>query len=241
MAARHSGIPGFDQAKLAAGRVFCIGGGGIIGWVACGLVRKGIGSLYICDGDDVEMSNLNRQLFFADDLYKNKAERLARNLSRQGFCGTELVAYPYMFEEVQYLRAVPDVDIIVIGVDDHAARLTVMQHCIATETRAVFIAVAADADNGYVFVYEPRQACLGCVLPDLATKAREGRKPCPGVPACLDILLVVCGIALYAIDTVLMHRPRTWNFRQVFLSGHGEGCIWNVPRRQNCAVCGERR
>ena len=106
MTARHAGIRGFAEEKLARAWVLAVGAGGIVGWVGCGLVRKGIGTLYLCDGDEVELSNLNRQLFTEHDLYKNKAERLARNLSRQGFCGTELIAYPYMFEELLELSAV---------------------------------------------------------------------------------------------------------------------------------------
>ncbi len=236
--ARHSRIRGFSQAKLGRARVLAVGAGGIISWLACPLVRKGVGVLHICDGDVVELSNLSRQMFVASDLYKNKAQRLARNLRRQGFCGTQLVAHPYMFEELLASGAVPEADIIIVGVDDDATRLTVMEYCRAHRIRVILIAVSPDADNGYVFVYEPNAACLACVLPDMVISARDGRKPCPGVPACLDILLTVAGFAAYVVDTLLMERPRTWNFRRVFLSGEGQDLAWNVPRRPDCAVCG---
>lgn len=230
-------MPGFSQKTLSAARAFTIGAGGIISWLACGLVRKGIGTLHVCDGDAVELSNLSRQLFGARDVGKNKAVRLARNLRAQGFCGTRLTAYPLRFEELVALEIMPAVDLVVVGVDDHAARLAVMRWCAAARKPAVFIAVSPDADNGYVFVYKPGAACLCCVLPDLVRLGEEGRRPCPGAPATLDVLLSVAGFATYAIDSLLMERPRSWNFRRVFLSGDGEDCAWAVPQQPACPVC----
>ena len=34
-----------------------------------------------------------------------------------------------------------------------------------------------------------------------------------------DILKVIGGLALYAVDSLLMERPRNWNLRYVFLAG----------------------
>jgi hypothetical protein len=149
-----------------------------------------------------------------------------------------LYGYAHSFEELLHVDAVPDVNVIIVGVDNDPTRLAVMEHCLANGVAAVFIAVSPDADNAYVFVFEPDRACLGCVLPDLVAHARDARTPCPGTPACLDVLLTVGGLGLYAVDTILMDRPRTWNFRRFFLSGEGQDVAWNVPRRPGCAVCG---
>src|SRR5215831_7829104 len=79
---RQQKIPGFDQEAYSSASVLCIGAGGLISHVAPTLCRKGIGRLTVLDRDVVEPSNLNRQLFFRQDVGKNKAHRLVGNLER---------------------------------------------------------------------------------------------------------------------------------------------------------------
>ncbi|MFA6908705.1 MAG: ThiF family adenylyltransferase [Patescibacteria group bacterium] len=57
-----------------------------IGFIGCGLgsniailaTRMGFSNFTLCDGDKVEISNLNRQNFFIKDVNNNKAESLAK-------------------------------------------------------------------------------------------------------------------------------------------------------------------
>lgn len=52
-----------DQAKLANSTVAVVGCGGLGGFISEELCRLGVGNLILVDGDWVEESNLNRQLF----------------------------------------------------------------------------------------------------------------------------------------------------------------------------------
>src|SRR3989338_3423808 len=74
---RQIQISGFDQEKLTSATIVLIGAGGLGGEIGEGLVRKGAGKINIFDADVVEPSNLNRQFFFKENLYKNKAISLA--------------------------------------------------------------------------------------------------------------------------------------------------------------------
>ena len=65
---RQERIPGFLQARLCGSKILLIGAGGLGGEIGEGVVRKGIGTLVILDPDVVEVSNLNRQRFFKEDL-----------------------------------------------------------------------------------------------------------------------------------------------------------------------------
>lgn len=58
------------------------GAGGLGSNCAAALVRVGIGRLVICDFDRVEESNLNRQLYFRDQIGQLKVEALKTNLLR---------------------------------------------------------------------------------------------------------------------------------------------------------------
>ena len=71
------------QRALAATRIVLLGVGGLGSWAAYALASAGIGSLEIFDGDDVEMSNLNRQILFAEaDVGRPKATVAAEALAR---------------------------------------------------------------------------------------------------------------------------------------------------------------
>ena len=61
--------------------------------------------------------------------------------------------------------------------------------------------------------------------------ADDDRYPCPGTPAIADILQAVGSLAVYAVDTLLMKRLRTWNYRRISLSdAAGDGASVVGPR-----------
>lgn len=233
--ARHKNIPGFDQARYGQSSITAIGSGGLNGETGEGFVRKGIGSVHFFDGDTVEPSNLNRQLFTAKDIGANKAVCLARNLSRQGFLGSVVVGYPVYFQKWLVEHALPRTDLLVCAVDNDRTRIYTARLALRERIPVIYSAVSADGNAGYVFVQEPSKACLGCVFPDILTETAE---PCPNTPAIKDILKVVAGIILYAADTVLCDRKRGWNYRQVLLSGFMPDVNQFIERRADCPLCG---
>jgi sulfur carrier protein ThiS adenylyltransferase len=70
------------RARLAASHVAIIGCGGLGSNAAAMLVRCGVGELTLIDFDVVEQSNLNRQLFFRDQLGMPKTTALSDTLLR---------------------------------------------------------------------------------------------------------------------------------------------------------------
>lgn len=56
-----------DQAKLAKATIAIVGCGGLGGSMAEEFSRLGIGNLILIDGDNIEKSNLNRQLFSTEE------------------------------------------------------------------------------------------------------------------------------------------------------------------------------
>jgi molybdopterin/thiamine biosynthesis adenylyltransferase len=73
-------IPQHLQAKLAEITLLCAGAG--MGSAICELAaRTGVRRFIIADGDEVELSNLNRQSYARADIGKNKAESVARRLA----------------------------------------------------------------------------------------------------------------------------------------------------------------
>lgn len=70
------------QARFDAGRVVVCGLGGLGSNVAIALARAGVGTLHLIDFDKVDLTNLNRQQYLADQLGRYKTEALAETLRR---------------------------------------------------------------------------------------------------------------------------------------------------------------
>jgi len=233
---RQVRLKGFNQQALAAAKVIMIGAGGLGGEIGEALVRKGVGTLSLFDFDVVDLSNLNRQLFGKNDLGKPKSHCLARTLSKFGFLGSVIEGYSLSFQDAltSGVDMTGNVNVVVCGVDNNPCRIAVSRYYQEQKIPVVFTSVSVDASHGYTFVQEPGKACFACQFPKALN---DERYPC-GTPAVKDILKVVGGIVSYAVDSLLMDRLRTYNYKHCYLDGSVPGKDWVVPRRSDCPLCG---
>jgi len=242
---RQSRIPGFDQERLNSATVVLIGAGGLGGEIGEGLARKGVGRIKIFDADVVEPSNLNRQFFFKENIYKNKAVSLAENLSWFGFGKTALYGYSYSFEEAFALNIDLSCSVAVVGVDNNPCRVRAASYFFKRKTPVIFTAVSEDGNSGYVFVQESKQdsPCFGCLNPLAAEEVNNKifRYPCPNTPAIKDILKTVGGLVIYSVDTLIMPRNRTWNYRVVYLDGSIPSNSALIKTRLGCLICANQK
>ena len=224
-------IKGFDQSALDRLKVTMVGAGGLGSQISHGLVKKGVGKLNIFDHDVVTITNLPRQFYFKRDLYKPKALRLAKNLSRLATNNSIITGYPMQVQEAVDNGTLPVCDVLIVGVDNSDTRFFCAQH-FYDQVPVIFTAVSPEADAGYVFVQEPGKACFGCMFPD-----EHGRpaRPCSG--STIDIHLAMAGIVGYVVDSLCMKRPRNWNYKRVFLSGFLGDISTKVERSPVCGFC----
>lgn len=238
---RQVRIPGFEQERLNSAIVVLIGAGGLGGEIGEGLARKGIGRIKLLDADVVEPSNLNRQFFFRENLFKNKAVSLAENLSYFGFGKTALYGYPYSFEEAIALDIDLNCSAAVVGVDNNPCRVRASYYFLKRKIPVVFTAVSEDGNSGYVFIQESKEnaPCFGCLNPLIVEEVKSGilKYPCPNTPAIKDILKTVAGLIIYSVDTLLMPRNREWNYRVIYLDGSIPSLLNNLKRKEGCLLC----
>lgn len=231
---RQAKIEGFDQERYSKAKILLIGAGGLGSHIAPTLVRKGIGKVIMLDHDTVAPSNLNRQRFYQEDIGEAKVVALAQNLLAECIAETEIEGWVGSLEQAVEQSHRFDCDVVICGVDNNPARTLASQYFGSLKKPVIFTAVSADADHGYVFVQQPGRACLGCLFPDMVS---DDRYPCPGTPAIADILQAVGALAVYAVDTLITNRQRTWNYRRLSLSGiSGQGSAV-IPQRLNCTNC----
>lgn len=219
---------------MTRAHVVLIGCGGLGSEVGLGLIRKGIGRLTLFDHDNVELTNLPRQFFQPKDIGKNKAFALAENLRDQATGETDIRAYPLSFQVAKAKGISTECSLAVAGVDNNPTRVAVAESYLLQQTPAIFLAVDDQASKGYVFVQTSRlgDPCFMCLFPDARQDSRVHQ--CAG--ASIEILKIVAGMALYAIDSLLMSRARPWNYKAVFLDQGSDGQR-NITMRSDCNLC----
>jgi len=116
------------RARLGAARVAIIGCGGLGSNVAAMLLRSGVRSLTLIDFDTVAADNLNRQMFFVDQLGRLKTEALAETLLRIE-PSADLRLISRCISSADLLEAVRDADAIVEAVDSADTKAMIVQVC----------------------------------------------------------------------------------------------------------------
>ena len=201
-------IPGFDLAAYQAAHIAMVGAGGIGSHVATALVRKGIGRITLLDDDRVEQKNLTRQLFSRSDVGKYKAVRLGRQLARDGLFPTTVHAHPRRFQElVERGHQFDDATLLICGVDNNPTRRAVSDYALAHDIPVIHAAVSRDGNQLYVMIQKAGDACWGCAFPHYVN---DNNYPC-NLPGIIDVLQVVAGLIVFAVDTIICNRPRAWN------------------------------
>lgn len=110
-------------AKLNAGKVGIIGCGALGSLCAMYLAAGGVGNIVMADFDTVDISNLQRQLFFTeDDLGKPKVAVLASRIKGIN-SDTELVAEELLVREENAGDLYGECDVIVDGSDNPSTKL----------------------------------------------------------------------------------------------------------------------
>lgn len=229
-------ISGFDLKTYQDSDVLLIGGGAIGSHVGLGMVRKGIKGLDILDDDKVELKNLTRQIYYLKNVGKNKAISLAKILSKEGFFKSTIRGYPYRFQEaLETGMDLSSYKAIICAVDNNATRILAAEYCLSRSIPLILNAVSRDGTQLYCAVQEPGRACFGCLMPQAIN---DNRYPC-NLPGIIDVIQVVSGFTVYALDTLLTHRYREWNLRMISLDGSIPDSCLSIPKKGHCPLCGK--
>ena len=232
---RQELIDGFDQPALQAAHIHFMGAGGIGAELAQKAARKGLGRISISDADLVDHTNLNRQLFERKDIGKNKAVATAKHLKRISINKLTVDAFSLYFEDIVELGWLETPDILVCGVDNMRSRAFASEYAYTKGIPMISVAVDYTAEGGVVFIQSPGTACYGCLNKGLFI---EKKAPCFAA-ASADILSIVNGFALRAIDSLLMPKMNiNWNFVEAHVAGYMQTVTRHIPKSSDCPICG---
>ncbi len=142
------------MAKLREAKVLVVGVGGVGSYAAEAIARAGVGTVTVCDGDEVAASNLNRQLVaLASTIDKNKAEVMAERIKDiNPEC--KVTAIPHFYKpdggegSVQDL-SITDYDWIIDAIDDVDAKVALIRNAKAANVNIVSAMGAAGKFETY--------------------------------------------------------------------------------------------
>ncbi len=116
------------QKKISKASAAVCGLGGLGSNIAISLARAGIGRLHIIDFDKVDISNLNRQQYFADQLGEFKTKALGDTLSRIApYC--EIVSHCVRLTEENIPELLKNDDVVCEAFDS-AEQKAMLVNCI---------------------------------------------------------------------------------------------------------------
>tara|TARA_R110002020_G_scaffold193800_3_gene394347 strand:- start:155 stop:901 length:747 start_codon:yes stop_codon:yes gene_type:complete len=164
-------IGGPGQAALLDAKVAIVGAGGLGGPAALYLAAAGAGHISLIDDDEVDLSNLQRQIQFSEsDIQSSKVGSLANRLSGLN----QNVSLRPKCQKLTTKNAADLLqghDLILDGVDDFETRYAVNEASLAL--KIPLISGALGRFNGQISLFNaaPNAPCYRCLVPDIPPDA----------------------------------------------------------------------
>ena len=229
-------VGGKGQEKLLNSKILIIGAGGLGSPAALYLAAAGIGTLGIVDGDEVDLSNLQRQvLHFTKDVGRPKVESAEEKIGEIN-PDVKVVKYYERVNASNISGIIKDYDFIIDGTDNFPAKFLINDAAVLGGKPYSHGGILRY--HGQTITYTPGNACYRCLFDRLPPKG--------SVPSCSEagILGAVAGIlgtvqASEALKFVLGSGELLVNSLFYFDLLVPEFRKISLNKNPNCSVCSE--
>jgi len=161
------GIDG--QSKILNSRVLIIGMGGLGSPASLYLAASGIGQLTLCDHDQVDLSNLQRQIAHRTSTLGQLKVESARTAILDINPEVSCIAIASRIEQQQLTDLVSDADVILDCSDNFATRYAINRACHARHKPLVSGAAILFSGQASVFDFRREDMpCYNCLFPEEA-------------------------------------------------------------------------
>ena len=226
------------QRRLKAARVLCIGAGGLGSPAALYLAAAGVGTIGIVDFDDVDLSNLQRQILHGTkDIGRSKLES-ARDRLRDINPEIDIELHECRFSSENASQLVAQCDVVVDGSDNFPTRYLSNDVCVFARKPNVYGSVFRFEGQTTVFAPHLTGPCYRCLFPeppppDTVPNCAEAGVlgVLPGIIGMLqaiEAIKLIVGIGEPLIGRLLHFDALKVKFREL-----------NLRRDRECPVCGE--
>src|SRR5437773_12073994 len=231
------GVPG--QEKLKAARVLLIGAGGLGSPAALYLAAAGVGTLGLVDFDNVDVTNLQRQILHGTKDVGRPKLLSARERIADVNPHVRLETYETALTSKNALDILSGYDIVVDGTDNFPTRYLVNDACVLLGKPNVYGSILRF--EGQASVFDARQGpCYRCLYPDppppgLVPSCAEGGVlgVLPGVIGVIqgiETLKIILGVGETLIGRLVLFDALSMRFRELTLR-----------KDPACPLCGTHR
>jgi len=224
------------QQKINDSTILIIGMGGLGSPTALYLAAAGVGHIIIADFDQVELSNLQRQIIHStSDIGDDKVNSAKTKLLELNPNITVTVANEIMHSD-NLASLIKDVDIVLDGTDNFESRFEINKACV--ECHKPLISAAVIRFEGQISVfkgYEVGQPCYQC----LYSEQGDGRESCVengvlapvaglvGTIQALQAIKVLLDLGEQLCGELLLIDGLDLSFRKV-----------KIAKDSECSICG---
>lgn len=228
------GIEG--QEKILKGSVLIVGAGGLGAPAALYLAAAGVGTIGLADADNVELSNLQRQVIhFTPDIGKAKVSSAAEKISFLN-PDVKVITHKTRLFADNITGVIKDYDFIIDGTDNFAAKFLINDACVFASKP--FSHGGILRFEGQTMTYLPGGACYRCIF--------TAPPPQGAVPSCSQagILGSVAGMlgtiqATEALKYLIGKGDLLTNRLLIFDAASMKFRDVAVKKNPGCPVCGE--
>ncbi|MEY2621690.1 MAG: hypothetical protein RIT26_1510 [Pseudomonadota bacterium] len=227
------------QQNALNSHALVIGAGGLGSPVALYLAASGVGRITLIDDDQVDLTNLQRQIAHTTDRVGQPKVESARQAMAALNPGVQVQAFQRRADAAWLHEWVPQAGVVIDGSDNFQTRQLINAACVGHGVPLVSGSVLGF--DGQFSVFDPRQAaspCYACLFPP-DTPPPEVRCATMGV---LAPLVGVMG-AIQATEAlkILMGLPSEVPGRLLMLDGHRlQWSEMRFSRVADCPVCGQQ-
>jgi len=228
------------QEKLLDAHVLIVGAGGLGSPAAMYLAASGVGMLTLCDDDDVDLTNLQRQIAHRTSAIGQPKVLSAQTTLTDLNPGTRVVALNERPDEIRLHELATQADVILDCSDNFATRYALNRTCLQLNTPLV--SGAATRFDGQLTVFDFRRndtPCYNCLYPEHG-ESEETRCAVMGVLAPLvgiigsmqatEALKLLLGVGDLLCGKLLVMDALYMDLR-----------ILKLARDPECTVCGSLR
>src|SRR6266581_3777073 len=226
------------QRRLKAARVLCIGAGGLGSPAAVYLAAAGMGTIGIVDFDDVDLSNLQRQILHGTkDIGRDKLES-ARDRLHDINPEIDVQLHKCRFSSENAPQLVSRYDVIVDGSDNFPTRYLSNDVCVLARKPNVYGSVFRFEGQTTVFAPHLGGPCYRCLFPEppppgsVPNCAQSGvLGVLPGIVGTIqanEAIKLILGVGEPLVGRLLYFDALKMKFRE-----------FSLRRDPQCPVCGD--
>ena len=221
------------QKRLEKAGIFMVGAGGLASSAAYYLAAAGVGKIGMADDDQVDVSNLNRQILHNASRVGMAKVESARKTLQALYPALEVNAHARRLASSEELvEAIRDYDLVVDCSDNFATRFNINTACIQTQKPWVYGAV--HGFEGQVMTVVPGKGpCYQCLYPSGPPDTDEAVPVIGVTPGVIGIIEAAEAIKqILGIGTPLLGRMLFVDLLDMTMSE------FKIRRQGNCPACG---